>query len=30
MDRAAGSPDLSKAGDMFGQMVAFVGRHVRV
>ncbi len=30
MDRQAGSPDLSKAGDMFGRMVAFVGRHVRV
>ena len=30
MDRQAGSPDLSKAGDMFGRMVEFVGRHVRV
>ena len=28
MDRAAGSPDLSKTGDMFGRMVAFVERHV--
>jgi hypothetical protein len=31
MDRAAGSsPDLSKSGDMFGRMVEFVGKHVRV
>jgi acetyl esterase/lipase len=31
MDRHAGSsPDLSKSGDMFGRMVEFVGRHVRV
>jgi acetyl esterase/lipase len=31
MDRHAGSsPDLSKSGDMFGRMVAFVERHVRV
>lgn len=28
MDRAAGPPDLSKVGDMFGRMVAFVERHV--
>jgi acetyl esterase/lipase len=28
MVRQAGSPDLSKAGDMFDRMVAFVGRHV--
>jgi len=31
MDRQAGqSPDLSKSGDMFERMVAFVERHVRV
>jgi acetyl esterase/lipase len=31
MERHAGhSPDLSKSGDMFGRMVEFVGRHVRV
>jgi hypothetical protein len=24
------SPDLSKTGDMFERMVAFVGRHIRV
>jgi acetyl esterase len=31
MERKAGSsPDLSKCGDMFGRMVEFVGRHVRV
>ena len=30
MDRAAGSPDLSKTGDMFGRMVAFIERHVKV
>jgi acetyl esterase/lipase len=31
MERAAGSsPDLSKTGDMFDRMVAFVERHVRV
>lgn len=31
MDRQAGSsPDLSKSGDMFGRMVEFVGRHVKV
>jgi len=31
MDRHAGhSPDLSKTGDMFERMVAFVGRHIRV
>jgi acetyl esterase len=31
MERKAGSsPDLSKCGDMFGQMVGFVGRHVKV
>ena len=29
MDRAAGPPDLSKVGDMFGRMVAFVERHVK-
>lgn len=29
MDRGAGSPDLSKAGAMFGQMVEFIGRHVK-
>jgi hypothetical protein len=28
MDRQAGSPDLAKAGDMFGRMVTFIGRHV--
>jgi acetyl esterase/lipase len=28
MDRAAGPPDLSKTGDMFGRMVTFVERHV--
>ena len=28
MDRAAGPPDLSKVGDMFGRMVTFVERHV--
>jgi hypothetical protein len=27
MVRQAGSPDLSKAGDMFDRMVAFIGRH---
>jgi acetyl esterase len=31
MERHAGhSPDLSKSGDMFGRMLEFVGRHVRV
>jgi hypothetical protein len=31
MDRAAGSsPDLSKSADMFGRMVEFVEKHVRV
>jgi hypothetical protein len=31
MERKAGSsPDLSKCGDMFGRMVEFVGRHVRI
>lgn len=30
MVRQAGSPDLSKAGDMFDRMVAFIGRHVTV
>jgi acetyl esterase/lipase len=30
MDRQAGSPDLSKAGEMFGRMVQFVEKHVRV
>jgi hypothetical protein len=31
MERPAGSsPDLSKAGDMFDQMVTFIERHVRV
>jgi len=31
MDRHAGhSPDLSKSGEMFGRMVEFVGRHLRV
>jgi acetyl esterase/lipase len=31
MERAAGSsPDLSKTGDMFDRMVAFVGQHVKV
>ena len=31
MERHAGSsPDLSKSGDMFGRMVDFIGRHVRV
>jgi acetyl esterase/lipase len=30
MDRQAGSsPDLSKTGDMFDRMVAFIGKHVR-
>ena len=30
MERQAGSsPDLSKCGDMFGRMVAFVERHVK-
>jgi acetyl esterase len=28
MVRQAGSPDLSKAGDMFGRMVAFIGKNV--
>jgi acetyl esterase/lipase len=31
MERQAGqSPDLTKAGDLFERMVAFVGRHIRV
>jgi hypothetical protein len=30
MDRGAGSPDLSKTGDMFDRMVAFVQKNVRV
>ena len=30
MVRQAGSPDLSKAGDMFDRMVAFIGRNVTV
>jgi acetyl esterase/lipase len=31
MDRPAGhTPDLSKTGDMFARMVAFVGRHIKV
>ena len=30
MVRQAGSPDLSKAGDLFDRMVAFIGRHVPV
>jgi acetyl esterase/lipase len=30
MDRASGGSDLSKTGDMFDRMVAFVGKHVRV
>jgi acetyl esterase/lipase len=31
MDRPAGhAPDLSKSGDLFDRMVAFVGKHVRV
>jgi len=29
MDRAAGPPDLSKVGDLFGRMVEFVERHVK-
>ncbi|HLG46149.1 MAG TPA: alpha/beta hydrolase [Reyranella sp.] len=30
MVRQGGSPDLSKAGDLFDRMVAFIGAHVRV
>jgi len=30
MVRQAGSPDLSKAGDMFSRMVAFIERHAKV
>jgi acetyl esterase/lipase len=30
MDRGAGGSDLSKTGDMFDRMVAFIGRHVTV
>jgi acetyl esterase len=31
MERKPGSsPDLSKCGPMFGQMVAFIEKHVRV
>jgi hypothetical protein len=31
MERQAGhSPDLSKTGDMFARMVAFVGRHIKI